>query len=516
MTAYRLDNCADAPVIQTTSGKVRGRWQTGCSAAYLGIPFAAAPVGDRRFAAPVRPAPWQGVRPAVEYGPTPQRRPFGPVTTVPEPCIPGDETLNVNVFTPAPRDHRAHLPVLVWIHGGGYFAGSPASPWYNGRAFNSRGVVTVTLSYRLGFDGFGWMEGAPLNRGLLDQIAALTWVQENIEAFGGDPHRVTIAGQSAGGGCVLALLASPKAAGLFHGAISESGAFGAPTAQQAETVGRALAQQVGVKPEAAAWREVPESRILDSERQVNSIAGIPAGFSKPEELLSALAEGFLGTSNLAFAPVLDGEVLLQQTPQAVLAGQGAQVALLMGSTRNEFTFSSPPEHSLPLQAAVCALQKAGLPAAAVSQFADDIYRVGEDCVLGQLMTVYMFRIGIAHLAQCRCAAGCGGKTWLYDFAQLSSEKMGSFHCEDIPYFFHLLDAPGVAQELGKAPSEPLADVMHSKWVEFITNGCLAEPTAAQFPCGAVRFEGSDSFQPDAYLLESSLLTAAGQTVENPS
>lgn len=112
-----------APVVRTTSGLVEGRWQNACSAAYLGIPFAKAPVGALRFAAPEPYPAWEGIRQAVDYGPTPQRRPFGPAVTIPEPSIPGDETLNVNVFTPAPRNPTAKLPVFVWIHGGGYFAG---------------------------------------------------------------------------------------------------------------------------------------------------------------------------------------------------------------------------------------------------------------------------------------------------------------------------------------------------------------------------------------------------------
>ena len=187
----------------------------GASAAFLGIPFAQAPVGDLRFAAPVPPEPWEGIRDALEYGATAQRGDPG-ITLIPEPSVPGESTLNVNVFTPAPGETDAALPVLVYIHGGGYTAGSPASPWYDGRAFNRDGVVTVSVSYRLGFDGFGHIPGAPSNRGVRDWIAALEWVRDNIAAFGGDPSRVTIAGQSAGGGAVLTLLGMPAAQHLFH------------------------------------------------------------------------------------------------------------------------------------------------------------------------------------------------------------------------------------------------------------------------------------------------------------
>ena len=197
---------SDTPVVEGRQGAIRGFCRdTGStadagyprSAAFLGIPFAEAPVGERRFAAPVPAAGWDGVREATGFGPTAQRRPFAEVTAIPEPSFPGDSTLNVNVFTPAPGEQDARLPVLVWIHGGGFKAGSPSSPWYDGLAFNRDGVVTVSISYRLGFDGFGWIPDAPHNRGLLDQIEALRWIRDNIAAFGGDPDRLTIAGQSA-------------------------------------------------------------------------------------------------------------------------------------------------------------------------------------------------------------------------------------------------------------------------------------------------------------------------------
>ena len=187
---------ADAPEVDTAAGRVRGFWR-GSSAAFLGIPFAEPPVGDLRFAAPVPARPWSGVRDATQHGPTAQRTALSEITLIPEPSIPGESTLNVDVYTPSPSVGDA-LPVLVWVHGGGYVAGSPASPWYDGRSFNRDGVVTVCVSYRLGFDGFGWIEGAPSNRAVRDWLLALEWVQTNIAAFGGDPlaghHRRPVGG----------------------------------------------------------------------------------------------------------------------------------------------------------------------------------------------------------------------------------------------------------------------------------------------------------------------------------
>jgi para-nitrobenzyl esterase len=199
--------------VETKTGALRGFWRTH-SAAFLGIPLAEPPCGDLRFLAPVPVTSWRGVRDALQYGPTPQRKALAEVTTIPEPSIPGDDTLSLNVFTPRPRAANGleePLPVLVYIHGGGYVAGSPASPWYDGVAFNRDGIVVVNLSYRLGFDGFGWLPDAPSNRGSLDWLLALEWVRDNIGQFGGDPARVTIAGQSAGGGAVITLLTMPRA-----------------------------------------------------------------------------------------------------------------------------------------------------------------------------------------------------------------------------------------------------------------------------------------------------------------
>ena len=217
----------DSPVVRPRAGRAPRRLAGDCrrssngggfarSAAFLGIPLRKRRSVSIGSAARCPRAGWDGVRDATTFGPTPQRRPFAEVTAIPEPSFPGDATLNVNVFTPVPGQADANRPVLVWIHGGGFKAGSPSSPWYDGIAFNRDGVVTVSVSYRLGFDGFGWIPDAPHNRGLLDQIEALRWVRRNIAAFGGDPDRVTIAGQSAGGGSVWALLVSPPAAGLFR------------------------------------------------------------------------------------------------------------------------------------------------------------------------------------------------------------------------------------------------------------------------------------------------------------
>jgi para-nitrobenzyl esterase len=205
---------ATTPTVQTSDGAVRGITRNGVHA-FLGIPYAAPPFGPRRFAAPQQPERWDGVRSATEYGPTVPKPPYAPPYDVllPEPQIPGEDCLNLNVWTPDPG--ASGLPVFVWIHGGAFVYGSGAVPVYDGTAFARDGVVCVTINYRLGVDGFlQFADDGPANRGLLDQVAALRWVQQNIAAFGGDPARVTIGGESAGAMSVASLLAMPSARGL--------------------------------------------------------------------------------------------------------------------------------------------------------------------------------------------------------------------------------------------------------------------------------------------------------------
>ncbi|GAA4663794.1 carboxylesterase/lipase family protein [Frondihabitans cladoniiphilus] len=489
----------DAPVVATTAGRYSGLVRPG-STAFLGIPFAEAPVGERRFRAPVRAAAFEGVRPATAYGATPQRRPFGALTTVPEPSIPGPSTLNVNVFTPAAGQGDARLPVLVWIHGGGYFAGSPASPWYDGRSFNRDGVVTVTVSYRLGFDGFGWMAGAPLNRGVLDQIAALEWVQENIRAFGGDPDRVTIAGQSAGGGSVLTLLAAPGARGLFHGAISESGVVGRSTAADAEEVGRRFASALGIEPTLDAWREIAEDRVLDHERDFNTADTGVTMQSPPTDLIAATRSQGAGSLAVAFAPVVDGETVLD-VASSLAAGASSGLPLLLGTTRNEFTFPS----RLTADSIESDLAAAGVSRDARRDYRERVDVVGRGYANSQLVVEQMFRGPALHLAAVRSAAGAGDRTWLYDYAHVSPATGNAAHCHELPFVFDLLDAEGVEAQLGATPPRALADAMHSAWVRFVTEGRAAWPSVAVHPTGALVFDTASAYDEADYRLTLELV-----------
>lgn len=447
--------------VQTAAGRVRGRWRptTGGrgaprSAAFLGIPFAEPPIGELRFQAPVPKAPWEGVRDALEFGATAQRGDPG-VTLIPEPSVEGDSTLNVNVFTPDPT--ASGLPVLVWIHGGGYFAGSPASPWYDGRNFNRDGVVTVSISYRLGFDGFGWIEDAPSNRGVRDWLLALEWVQQNIAAFGGDPGRVTIAGQSAGGGAVLTLLGMEKAQRLFHGVYAISGALGDVSASRAEKLGRALAASAGVAASVAALSTVSEDRLLALQKKATQLG--------PSTMTTMIEEG------LPLGPVVDSDLIVRPTRESLRAGVGADKPLVLGATDDEFTmaFAGKAAKALRWVPQSVLLNRFGVPKSIRAEYLAanaDVVRLGKARLAGRVLTDRMFRTTVPGIAADRGDA----TTWLYRFSWPSGRFGFAEHCLDVPFFFDCLDGTAMEALAGPNPPQELADDVHGSAVAFITTG----------------------------------------------
>ncbi len=445
--------------VDTTAGRVRGAWRgepgaASASAAFLGIPFAEAPVGELRFAAPVPKAPWEGVRDALEFGATAQRGDPG-VTLIPEPSVPGDSTLNVNVFTPTPSTDAA-LPVLVWIHGGGFFAGSPASLWYDGGRFNRDGVVTVTISYRLGFDGFGWISDAPSNRGVRDWLLALQWVQENIASFGGDPSRVTIAGQSAGGGAVLTLLGMESAQDLFHGVYAISGALADVTPERGEKFGRELAAAGGVEPTVAGFSSLSEERILELQKKATELG--------PDSLQSMIDEG------LGLGPAIDGELLTRSTKDSLAAGVGADKPLVIGATDDEFTMAfAEAEKKLRWIPKSLMLKKLGMPKAKLKPYLAanaDVARKGTARIAGRFLTDQMFRTALIKIVALRGDA----PTWVYRFSWPSGVFGFAEHCLDVPFFFDCLDSIAIEPLAGPNPPQRLADEVHGGAVAFITTG----------------------------------------------
>ena len=391
--------------VDAPAGTIVGR-DDGRARRFLGIPYAEAPTGELRFAAPVPRGRFAEPFDASRPGATSQRVPLFPVTTIPEPSIPGDDVLNLSITAPAAA---GPLPVLVWIHGGGFLAGSQASPWYDGSAFARDGVVCVTVGYRLGVDGFAPFDGVPANLGLRDLLLALDWVRENIAAFGGDPDQVTIAGQSAGGAAVLALLSSPLGEGRFQRAVSLSGGWFERDADGVRSYLAPLGARLGVPATRDGFATVDVERI---QRAVLDL--------RDER----------GDDVLVLGPVVGDDVLPAPVTEG-LAAHGHDVPLLLGATADEFDYP-----------------------------ADPVARA-----TGTRLTDTLFRQVCPAAASQRRAATAG--TWLYSFEWPSPVLGGAAHCIEVPFLFDLLNAPGVTEALGANPPAPLATAMHADLVAFV-------------------------------------------------
>ena len=314
-------------IVDTRDGKVEGLRQDGLHA-FLGIPFAAPPVGAKRWHAPEAPTPWSGVRKADGFG----RQAWQIMMDAPGPLSfafnaraagnRDEDCLYLNVWTPG-LDSRKR-PVLVWIHGGAFTAGTGGTPMYDGSALARRGdAVVVTINYRLGALGFlnlnevtGGRIPATGNEGLLDQVKALEWVRDNIEAFGGDPRRVTIFGESAGGISVGALLAFGPAKGLFHRAIPQSGASStAHTNARSAQIAQGLIDRLGFSANDAV------DRLMKLQ---------------PEELITTAAMHGMAEGGMIFGPCIDGTLLSDLPIDAVKRGAADGIPVMVGATRDEW------------------------------------------------------------------------------------------------------------------------------------------------------------------------------------
>ncbi|MBO0732223.1 MAG: carboxylesterase family protein, partial [Acidimicrobiaceae bacterium] len=385
------------PVVTTKAGAVRSVRGAFGSHVFLGIPYALPPLGELRYLAPV-PARWDGVRDADRYGATAPQPEHG-MTLIPEPIIPGDDFLHLNVVTPDPG--AAGLPVLVWIHGGGFTSGCNASPWYRGERFARDGVVVVAINYRLGAEGFLALDGAPANRALLDWIAALRWVQDNIAAFGGDPARVTIAGQSAGGGACGTLLAVPEARGLFRAAIPMSGAAQMTIpAKRAQEFAARFAEAQGVPPTRSAFAALSVSEVVATQQRLTAMgSGAPI---EPATLGRRIVEGLL-----PLAPSVDGDLLPASPIAMIRDGAGAGVPVLVGNTTEEFGMLAATSLAGADQAGLAsALAAMGLPDDRATHYLSDSRPPA--LVLAQAVTDRTFRIPSVRLAEAH------PPTWVYE------------------------------------------------------------------------------------------------------
>ena len=452
-------------VVDISQGRLRGALADGV-ASFKGIPYAAPPFGANRFQPPQPAAHWQGIRDALAFGPTVPKPPYFPPfdAILPEPAIEGEECLNLNIWTPDPA--ATGLPVMVWIHGGAFANGTAAVPTYDGSRFARDGVVLVSINYRLGVDGFLFLGDGVGNLGLLDQVAALKWVRDNIAAFGGDASNVTIFGESAGGMSVATLLSMPRAKGLFKRVIAESGAgHHALSAGTATRVGGYLAEKLGVPAARAAIAQVPVPNVYEAQVALSAEA-----FSVPDPA----KWGEVAANLMPFEPVIDGEVVPAMPIAGIAAGASAGIDLMVGTNRDEQRLFMVPNGAIDfinediLGMAVAAYQ---LPANAIEMYSAARPGATPGELLATISTDWFFRIPAVRLAEAHSKNG--GSTHVYEMAwpsPLYGGRLGACHALEIGFVFDTLDAEWTDRLAGPNPPQSIADEMHRAWVAFARTG----------------------------------------------
>jgi para-nitrobenzyl esterase len=453
-----------ALIVTTTSGQLQGRERNGVLS-FAGIPFAAPPTGERRFRPPAPHPGWDGVRDATRFGKVAPQIGGGLGAALAGRTPDWDEDcLFLNVQTEALDDGRR--PVMVWIHGGGFAGGTGAVPWYDGKHFVEHGnVVVVSINYRLG--ALGWMHLGGLdpdyragNVGLLDQIAALEWVRDNIAAFGGNPDDVTIFGESAGAMSVGTLMGTPRAQGLFHAAIAQSGAaHNVTSADDAAVVAEKMLETLGVD-------DVDGLLALDAAAVLEAQSTVSAAAAAGE-----LGHGERNASGLIFGPVLDGEVLPEPPVDAVRAGSSASVPLLIGTNLDEWNLFALARNPVTDDATIVRRL------ATMVDGADEVvaaYRAGRpdassNDVWSAIVTDRVFRIPAIRLAEAQLAHQ-PEHTFMYLFEWPSTAfdgRLGACHALEIPFVFDNLDKGGIDQVTGPEPPQSIADAMHAAWLAFV-------------------------------------------------
>ncbi len=457
-----------ALVAHTSYGPIRGATVLD-GLVFKGVPYAAPPVGSRRFRPPEPPQPWDRTRDCLEFGPSPLQGPcaqslFAPIARV---ASEDEDCLTLNIWTPGLDDEPR--PVMVWIYGGGFLWGSTTPPVYDGAAFARDGVVFVSINYRLNAFGFLCLDqlfdgvAGSGNTGILDQVRALEWVRDNIASFGGDPSNVTVFGESAGACCVTALLAAPAATGLFRRAIVQSGTTTGQTLEGATAITRWTLQSLGVREgDLDGLQSVPARRLLELVGPLMM------------EAAPILGDQNLNPVPLPFLPVIDGEVLVGTTESRISGGSASGVDILMGWCADELT-AYLPDFEPPVLLEMFrfflagALERYGINV----QDVIDVYRemdteASDLTALFRAMSDVTFRAPTLQLAACQSKHR--DEIRLFEFAwstPVHSGRLGAPHTIDIPFVFDRLVAPELH---GPNPPSSLASSVHHAWVSFSRTG----------------------------------------------
>jgi para-nitrobenzyl esterase len=444
-------------IAETTCGPVQGRVKNDVLL-FAGIPYAAAPVGKRRFKKSVPHEPWSEVKAATRFGPAAPQMPDGGMTAN-TPVNWNEDCLFLNICTPALDSSRR--PVMFWIHGGGYRTGQGAIPWYDGTSFAANGdVVVVSINYRMGAFGFtdlsrfGDEYATSGINGILDQIVALEWVRDNITNFGGDPEQVTIAGESAGGFAVGTLLGTERAQGLFHRAIPQSGAaHHTMSATAGKIVSDLFLKELDVET-MDALQDVSADDILKAQGRI--------------DMSVQRGDEDLGEKVSPFYPVTGNEILPISPLDAIRNGVGRNVDVLTGTNKDEatlFIMSDVSEDKLNRE-----VKGYGGDESLLEAYSSNLSGASTTELSVALSTDFTFRIPAVRFAEARCSHDA--KTWVYLFNWESrNSKLKATHALEIPFVFNNLAKAGVDVFIGKGPlPQAVADTMHNAWTGFIREG----------------------------------------------
>jgi para-nitrobenzyl esterase len=458
---------ADPLMVKTAQGKVRGNlMNNGKARAFLGMPFAAPPLGDLRWKAPQPAAAWKGVRDATKFA---ARCPQWPIWAdyIFQDAGPSEDCLYLDVYTPATVKHSSPLPVMVWIHGGGYTAGGSSEPRYSNSPLVDRGVVLVNINYRMGVFGFLASEdlrregdGAAGNYGLMDMVAALKWVQGNIAGFGGDPKNVTIFGESAGSFAVSTLMASPMAQGLFQKAIGESGgAFSNVLATDPLEVraqrDQAWVESLGAK-SLAELRAMPMDALIDAEKKKG------VGW---------------------FLPVIDGKLLTEPVAKTYADGKQAHVPLLAGWNRDERAGTLSKGMTAEKWKAFASEHygaQAGEFLAAFPGTSDDEAVHSADAYT----TDQFIALGTWQWIEAQVKTG-GAPVYRYHFelpappSEMHPEGKYAWHSDDLEYVFGTLDVR--RGSVWRPEDRKLSEEMMGYWTNFAKTGDPNGPGLPEWP-----------------------------------
>jgi para-nitrobenzyl esterase len=474
-----------AGVVSTRQGDVRGVEIDGVRS-YRGIPYAAAPVGRLRYRAP-QPAPgWSGVRDASTFGVIAPQAASGLGSYFPgDPLDQSEDCLVCNVWTP--ETARGPLPVMVFVHGGAFCNGSGSGVMYRGDRLAARGVVVVTFNYRLGALGFlahpalaDEESGGFGNWGLLDQVAALGWVRDNIRAFGGDPSNVTVFGESAGAMSICDLLAAPSARGLFRRAIAESGAALAVEPPPAARIAERIADMLGMTELSRdALLAVPVGELVDAQSAIN--AEVDHGVGVP------------------FQPVVDGGVLPSHPEDAIAAGSAKGVDLLIGSNRDEFKIFSVAiltGRTLAddeLEGVVGRyVQGAGIADGSIAGDAIAEYRASRDGrgepvtareLLDAIVTDWIFRVPQLRLADAHRFRTPATYAYLFDWpSPFAGGALGACHGVELPFVFGTVHEPVIGLFSGTGEDAfRLSEEVQASWVAFAASGDPSNDLVGSWP-----------------------------------